>query len=370
MRNNTHDTALYSFMVLFISVLFLLAPETVTASVSASLSLCAARVIPAVFPFSVISSLFIATGGVDIIDRLFEGVSFRLFGLRRGASAFLCGLIFGFPLGAMTAAGLKKRGAVSASECERLLCYGCCASPTFPVFAVGKGMFGSLRLGVTIWAVQALSAVLIGAALNMLAKKPASAKKPCSLIKGGGAVPPAAALTSAVTEASRVILNVCGAVTFFSLLGAVAVHFISAVCDRIYIKLLISAFFEFASGCSASASALADGLISRGGAAFFAGFAIGFSGLSVLCQTASLFPDGAVRLLPFIISRLLTGVLTAAASLAAVRFFPESIDVSLFPDAAGTSWNVPFHGAFILAAAVAVIAGEKISTCKRSKKGV
>lgn len=364
MRKNTFDISLYSLIVLFVSLLFLCAPETVTASVSGSLSLCVTRVIPAVFPFSVISSFFISTGGADAVDRFFGRLHHRLFGLPSGASAFLCGLLFGFPLGALTASALYRRGALTGKECERLLCYGCCASPTFPVFAVGKGMFGSLPLGITIWTAQVLSAAIIGITLNVFTKKKVA--KEVVSVRKGERVRPESALTGAVTEASRVMLNVCGAVTFFSLLGAVTVHFLNYVCSSVYIKLTVAAIFEFASGCASSASALADGLVSRDAAALFAGFAVGFSGLSVLCQTASLFPDGGVSLRPFILSRLATGAITALSAFAAVRIFPESINVSLFPTVTEPSAVEFIPSALIFAISLTALITEKNSTCKKS----
>lgn len=368
MRKNTVDISVYSLIVLFVSVLFLLVPETVTASVSGSLSLCASRIIPAVFPFSVISSFFISTGGADVIDRFLGRLHRRLFGLPSGASAFICGLLFGFPLGALTASALYRRGALKRDECEILLCYACCASPTFPVFAVGKEMFGSFQLGATIWAAQGLSAVIIGVTLNALFKKK-TIEKNVSTFKYER-VRLGSALTSAVTEASRVMLNVCGSVTFFSLLRAVTIHFFSYVCDNIYLKLAIASVFEFASGCAAAGNALADGLVSRDIAAFFAGFAIGFSGLSVLCQTASLFPDESLSLRPFILSRLATGIMTATAAFTAVHFFPESINVSIFPLNSEHSAARFFPSVLIFAIALTALAGEKISTCKKSKNVV
>ncbi len=368
MRKNTVDVSVYSFMVLFVSVLFLLVPETVTASVSGSLSLCATRIIPAVFPFSVISSFFISTGGADVVDHFFGRLHRRLFGLPSGASAFICGLLFGFPLGALTASALYRRGALKRDECERLLCCGCCASPTFPVFSVGKGMFGSFQLGAAIWAAQALSAVIIGVTLNVFSKR--RPKTPNISVCRHEHVRLESALTSAVTEASRVMLNVCGAVTFFSLLGAVTIHYFSYVCDNVYLKLALASVFEFASGCASAGNALSDGLVSRDAAALFAGFAIGFSGLSVLCQTASLFPNEGINLRPFILSRLTTGIMTAIAAFIAVRYFPGSINVSILPTVSEPSAACFFSSVVIFAVALTAWAGEKISTCKKSKNVV
>ena len=296
-----------------LSGLFLFMPETVSAATSRALTLCAARVIPSVFPFSVLSSLFVSSGGDAFLDRALSPASRCLFGTRRGASALVMGLLFGFPLGALTVGEQCRAGTITKKEASRLLAFVCCASPTFPVFVVGKGYFGSTAVGLSIWVTQAVTSVLIGALTARTSRTP----------KRTSAITPAAPpndtdasffslVTRAVTDASRVMLNVCGSVTFFSIVSAVTVKLIEPVCTSPLPRLLISAVFEFSSGTAAAYEACAAGNVSRAAAVAICGFSIGFAGLSVMFQTASVCDD--IPLFPHLCGKLACGLVTAVVT--------------------------------------------------------
>lgn len=320
----THPrAAVYSAAAVFLSFLFYMMPEAVTDAVSRALYVCALRVIPAVFPFTVISSFFIKTGGADRIDTLLSRPFYAVFGASRGASALFCALFFGFPLGAMCIGALYSSGRIDRREASRLLTFCACASPTYPVFAVGKGMFGSVGAGVMIWGVTAAVSVLIGTLLNVLFPLRRPYAPP------SGDAPPSVSLPDAVTasvsDASRVILNVCGSVTFFSLLGRVSSELILGVTDSPYVPLFVSSVFEFASGCAASAEAYSAGVIGLPDALALSAFAIGFSGLSVICQNASVLPSDRINLLPHVLSKVITGIVSGAA----VFFISTRIDTGV-----------------------------------------
>ena len=68
-------------------------------------NLCLELLIPSLFPFFVLSSLFIATGFLQICSKPTEGMMRRVFGVSGpGAAAFCLGLIGGYPAGARAVA--------------------------------------------------------------------------------------------------------------------------------------------------------------------------------------------------------------------------------------------------------------------------
>ncbi len=294
--------------VIAVSLLFLSSPETVSEATGRALSLCVSRVIPSVFPFSVLSSMFVAVGGARAVDRALSPVSRRLFGTERGASALFLGLLFGFPLGALTVGEEYRAGSLDRDEAARMLAFVCCASPTFPVYAVGVGCFGSAAVGLVIWAAQALISIMIGILLPKGSAVRAPLPKSETAHKGSAL----SLVTRAVTDGSRVILNVCGSVTFFSIASSVASEMIGKITDSIVPKLIISAVFEFSSGTSLAGAACEAGEIGRGAAVAIAAFSIGFAGLSVMFQTSSVCEG--IPLLPYVCGKLITGLGTAAAA--------------------------------------------------------
>lgn len=364
MHNEKLDYLLYPFLAVFLTVLFFYMPDTVTESVTASLSVCASRVIPAVFPFSVLSSFFIRSGGADMIDTAFSRPFYKLFGLTHGASALLSGLIFGFPLGAMTAGALYRDGKLERRDASRLLSFAAAASPTFPIFAVGKGLFGSFKIGLFLWLAQAAAAVIIGMISKPRRKKTFTA----AVLSPKNVESFPELLSSSVKDASYIILTVCGSVTFFSLIGAVISEIIYSFTENIYLRLFITSLFEFATGCSRAAEAYADGAISHSTALALSGFSIGFSGLSVICQNAAVTGQG-INLIPHFIGKLICGAVTAAVGYALSEILFKSVSVSVAVDTEGVSPFLLLPSFLILFVLLFVkIKKKKINSCKTDKK--
>lgn len=316
-------TAIYSAAAVFLSFIFCLMPDTVTDAVSSSLYICASRVVPSVFPFTVLSSFFIKSGGSDRIDRLLSRPFYKLFGLRLGASALFCGLLFGFPLGAMCIGALYRSERITAREATRLLTFAACASPTFPFFSVGIGMFGSFSAGILMFCVPTVIFFLIGIFLNLV--KPIKSPSPVAAADDAVKLKLTDAVTSSVADASRVILTVCGAVTFFSLLGRIAGVLLSPLFDSPYPALCISALFEFSSACAGSAEAYSSGCIGCAEALAISAFSIGFSGLSVICQSISVLQSEKIQILPHIVSKFANGAISAVT----VYFIAKHLDIGV-----------------------------------------
>ncbi len=318
--------------VLMLSLCFYIMPDTVTDGVTGALAVCATRVIPSVFPFTVLSSFFIKTGGAERIDTWLRRPFRAVFGLSCGASALFCGLCFGFPLGGACVASLYKSGRIDRREASRLLCFSACASPAYPVFAVGKGMFGSTRAGLLVFAVTAAVSVAVGAALKLIS--PIKSSAPRITFQRTASISVSDAVTSSVTDASRIILNVCASVTFFSLAGRIVTESVYALypSEGVYSALL--SVFEFASGCASAADAFSSGALTASNALAVCAFAVGFSGLSVILQTASVLSGCDVPIAPFIASKAVAGLLSALLVRSLSSVLPLDVSASAGPPVA------------------------------------
>lgn len=365
--NKIKEHAALAAVVIMLSGLFLLMPDTVSEATVGALSLCALRVIPSVFPYSVLSSLFVSAGGADSLDRAMSPLSKRLFGTAHGASALVLGLLFGFPLGALTVGVQHRAGTLTTNEASRMLAFVCCASPTFPVFVVGRGYFGSTAVGLAIWGTQAAVSVLTGAILSHTHHNSGNSHAVRHAASTDASV--SALITGALTDASRVMLNVCGSVAFFSILSAVISRLLGAVTDSALPSLLISAAFEFSSGTAAAAEACSAGLVSRAAAVGICGFSVGFAGLSVMFQTASVCDD--TPLSAHICGKLICGAVTAAVTYA-VSEYPAFAPVFSSADTQTVRYNA---SAFALSVPAVLLAVFLIylfykNTCKNERGGV
>ena len=188
----------------------LAASETAAQAVREGLALCGGSVIPALFPFLVVSRLFVATGSAAVLGRLLAPLTRRMLGISGpGGTAVLLGLLGGYPVGAQTAGELARTGAISRQEGQRLLLFCNNCGPAFILGVAGLGCFGSLRAGGLLWAVHMLAA--LGIAL-VLPRRPLPPGRDAA-----GVRPPAfaAAFVRSVRDAAGAMVQICGFVVFF-----------------------------------------------------------------------------------------------------------------------------------------------------------
>ena len=182
-------------------------------AVRVGITLCVQSVIPALFPFFVLTSLFISLGFAAELGRLLRRPARRLFRCGgAGGTAFLLGIVGGYPVGGRTVGQLYEQGLCQKQEAERLL--SCCnnSGPAFILGIAGGALFHSSRLGAWLYLIHVLSAVLTGFLL-----RPRHAPSGRQSARAGSAPPPrfSQALIGAVQSGFSSILNVCGFVIFF-----------------------------------------------------------------------------------------------------------------------------------------------------------
>ena len=136
-----------------------------------ALTLCAGTVIPALFPFIVVTGLLVRLGFGQWLAPDMAGLMASLFRLPGCAgSALLLGLVGGYPIGARTAAELYASGDLTRQEAERLLTFCNNSNPVFLISVLGVGVFGSVRAGLWLWLIHvcaALRGVLVHGADNV-----------------------------------------------------------------------------------------------------------------------------------------------------------------------------------------------------------
>ena len=261
-------------------VLFLAEAGFVRAAAAEALSLCARSVIPALFPFLVVSSLLLSLGLGELLSPMLAGLMgplFRVDGV--GSSALLLGLVGGYPIGAKTAADLYRGGRLSRPEAERLLAFCNNSNPVFLISVLGVGVFGSVRAGVWLWLIHLLSALLTGL---LFRNHGGPARRQAGGTAAFQAVSLSAAFVAAVRESLSGMLSVCAFVTFFyvlarplaSLGGWLGPVLVGLTELFSLTPLLRPDRFGFI-----LASAMA-----------------GWGGLSVLCQTAAVLEGSGLRL--------------------------------------------------------------------------
>ena len=123
-----------AFLILLCLIFMIFHADLVTKGAVSGLLLWYSSIVPALFPFMVLSSVLSASGGVQALMRPFP-VIFRFAGLSAdGWYVLLTGLLCGCPMGAKTCADLYAEGRISSGEAKFL--FALCNHPS-PMFLAG-----------------------------------------------------------------------------------------------------------------------------------------------------------------------------------------------------------------------------------------
>ena len=269
--------------------------------VEQALALCARSVIPALFPFLVVTSALLSLGFGELAAPWLAGLMEPLFRVPgAGSAALVLGLVGGYPIGAATAARLHQDGLLSREEGERLLSFCNNSNPVFLISVLGVGVFGSVRTGIWLWLIHLLSALLTGLLLRGRTGPPR--RRELTRPPAFRAVSVPAALVAAVRSALRSILSVCAFVVFFYVLARP----LAALGGRTGAALV--GFTELFS-LTPLLTPDAFGFILSSGMA-------GWGGLSVLCQTAAALEGSGLRVRACLRGKAVQGLLGAALAAA------------------------------------------------------
>lgn len=295
----------FSILILLGTMLLLLWQSgPAAAAVREGLALCAHVVIPALFPFLVLSGLFLALGYGEALNPLLRPVMGRLFhadGLAGGV--FFLGILGGYPVGARMIGQLYREGRCGRQEAEYLLSFCNNAGPAFVLGMVGLGRFGDLRPGLYLYGLHVFSAILVGILLRPK-EKPSARSLP--------APPPphsfAPALIGAVQSAFSGILQVCGFVIFSLVILQLLTLFLP------WQHPLLTGFVELTCGILQ--------LTGNQQGFLLAAALLGWGGLSVLGQTAAMLADTDLSLRPYLQGKSLQAVLSLLLALPVSFFLP------------------------------------------------
>ena len=229
-----------------------------------------------------------------------------------GASAFVLGIISGYPLGAVTTCQLYRGMYVSKTEAERLLAFCNNSGPLFIMGAVGVAMYHSTRAGIILYIAHILGALTVGLLARFYKTKDFCAPRSTITMQNTSPI-----FSSAVTSSVQSILTVCATVVFCSVISSLMLDVISV---NSYLKAIINGVCEFVSGLN-NVSALDTDLVSK---LLISSWICAFAGISVHLQVMSVVGDSGLSLKPYIFGKLLHGFFSVFYTYIILRLMPIS----------------------------------------------
>lgn len=261
--------------------------------------LCFNIIVPSIFPFMIMTDFICSYVYFDRL-RLPRYIFERLFKINgAGISAFIIGILCGFPIGAKISARLYKDGVITKDECERLICFTNNSGPAFLISGIGAGMLRSVRDGIIIYIIMIISAIIIGMIFSF-------GKKPCNFddsINNNRLFK----ISEATASATSATMCVCSYVILFSVVCGI----LKMILGDGLPYIISASFFEVSTAANQISS---SEWLNWGAKATLISFAVSFSGISVHLQAKSLLSGSEISMKRYFIAKLLQGIIAAMLS--------------------------------------------------------
>ncbi|AIF51601.1 sporulation integral membrane protein YlbJ [Pelosinus sp. UFO1] len=326
-----------AFSAVFITISMVNYPKDAFDSAIMGLNLWWNVVFPSLLPFFILSEILMGLGVVHFIGVLLEPLMRPIFNVPGiGAFALSMGLASGYPMDAVITCKFRKNKLCTGVEAERLLSFTNTADPLFMFGAVAVGMFGMPELGVIIALAHYLSSFLVGIIFRFHGRGRDNYKNETQVATGNIILRAFRALYAAKQEDKRSIAELLGdsvknSMNTILLIGGFIILFsvflqilsaigVTALLSNAFAVLLgiigfttnlapalVSGLFEIDLGTLAASQA--DGpLIEK---VVVASAIIAWSGLSVHGQVASIVIESGIRMVPYMVARILHALLAS-----------------------------------------------------------
>lgn len=331
---------LLSVCVGTIIVLLVMYPQTVMKSANDSLDTCINILMPTLFPFFVLSKMFVGYGGSELAGKLFKSVMKPLFGISsQGATPFIMGITCGYPVGAKTAADMQKQALISKKEAENLICFSNNSGPLFIIGAVGVGFLSSSKMGIFLYITHILSAITIGILLKYSLPKETNTHKKRQCSKKAKNI-----FINSVEESVSSVLNVFAYVIFFAII-------LGIISDTGMIDTFTKLLSVFGIDKSISASVICSliemtsgiKMLNTSNAVFstkliIISFMLGWSGVSIHLQTKSICGSIGLSFSKYVLIKFFHGITASVYTYIGLIFI--NTDKSVF---VSQSYKLPLN---------------------------
>ena len=259
--------------------------------------LCLYTVIPALFPFSVLSVMLRSriTGRSNRFLRHYE----RICNLPEGfGRIFLIGLLGGYPIGAICIEEYVKEGSLNSSEVKYLRAICNNAGPSF-IIGMTAGLFSNKKYSIYLLMIQSLSAILT-----------------CTIFSQNNQptlhtiTPRACKITDALKTSCSSMAVVCGIIILFNAITAILKNYITKFVTQTA-WIIITGLLELTSGIS-----LLSLLFSEELRFIIAAGMLSFGGFCVTLQTISLSGLGGGY---YIVGKLIQAVISILLAYCIIR---------------------------------------------------
>lgn len=350
------------FILLFSTCLIIFPEQSLHASVS-GLHIWLEVVFPSLFPFFICSELFIRYGIAHFIGHLFEGIMRPLFKLPGiGSIAILIGMVSGYPSGAKVSAQLRSEKLITQTEGERLLAFTNNASPLFIFGVIAIGFYQNEQIGYVILTVHYVSNLFVGILMrfyrgksDLTTTKTKQAFRPFDGLRKMHRVriqmkePLGQLLGDIIIQSVQTLCIIGGYIIIFSVLTtfldllsfqSIIAFFLHPIFALLQIpKEIIMPFITGLLEITLGTKTFTLSTISLHAQLIGICVLLGFNGLSVHAQVASIISTTDIRYFPYLLGRILHSVISLCLAFIVIPFFSISTTLDKYTFAS----SIPFY---------------------------
>lgn len=303
-------------IIFFILLIMLASPDICITAAKNGLLLWFNKVLPSLLPFMILINILSNLNSIKKISNFATPLTKKMWGLP-GSSlfAFIMGLIAGYPMGGKVVRELYKNKALSHSEAQKTLCFTNNCSPLFIIGTIGTIMLHDTSIGYFLVFIHFLSAIIMSFILASYETTPFPTPQPSQ-----GSKKSVHSFSSLFNESVKnsmdTIVYVGGYIIFFSVIAGIIYSspitltlLKSPILHNMpssYFFGLLSGILELANGVSMVCTSSNVSIYSISILAFITGF----GGICIHFQTSYILDGCSFSFLPYIISKVLQGILS------------------------------------------------------------
>lgn len=305
-------------------------------------------VFPSLLPFLILSEILIGFGVVRFIGVLLEPIMRPLFKVPGvGGFVWAMGMVSGFPTGAKLTARMRQEKQLTRIEAERLASFSNASNPMFIIGAVSAAFFHNPKLGILLAFAHYLANFTVGLCMRFYGKDEKSTKQDkkekASLKRAFHELhhtrlkdkrPLGKLMGDAVTSSIQSLLMVGGFIILFSVINRLLFHlnitsYFGKLLEHIFNVFsfssdltipFIAGLFEITTGSKLTSDV--DTLLMH--QVILTSVILGFSGLSVQAQVASILAQTDIRFQPFFMARIMQSLFAGVYTFLAWNFFAKT----------------------------------------------
>lgn len=341
-----------AFALFALAFILLKFPETSADGVRNGIDLCLAILVPTLYPFMILTNVFVNSGIINKTPDFIRKIMNCLFKLPgECACVIFFSMIGGLPVGAKMAQKLYERKTLTADEGQRMLYFCVNPGPAFVISSVGYYMLGSKEIGLLIY----LSLVASSLTLGIMTRFINNGTEYIKVNKKYNAYNKNI-FQASVSDASKSIITVCSWVVAFSCITEIIEKL--SVSDTA--KIFLQCITEMTNGCRISAENFSVPIIAG---------VIGFGGVCAHFQLMDSIIAMKMKYKYFLVGRILNGSIATLYCSLLLKWIPianETFSAGVRPNERGMSASF-FVSLLMILMAVLFIIGDDYSVKRKEK---